>query len=96
MNEAQSKLPPVGVSTSAGSVAAQNQQAVIQELIGMRREQDAKHTDTHSVAEWLHILEVQLQKAKAGWYAHGDGAARYRVAQIGACAIACLEQNKSH
>jgi hypothetical protein len=66
------------------------------EVIGeIRKLQDLKHgaDEQHSVAEWLLILEGQLRKAKGEWYEHGSAEALNRVAHIGACAVACIEQN---
>lgn len=66
------------------------------EMVGqVRKIQDLKHgtLELHSVAEWLIIIEDQLRKAKGEWYVHGSPQALERVVHIGACAVACMEQN---
>ena len=74
------------------------QQLALQAVAEVRKIQDLKHgkTATHTVPEWILILERQLQKAKDDWYGpnpRSDDNALDRIANIGACCVACLEQN---
>ncbi len=67
-------------------------------LAQVRLVQELKHgkKHPHTVPEWILIIERQLQKAKDEWNKGGpksDDNAMERVAHVGACAVACLEQN---
>jgi len=50
--------------------------------------------NSHSVGEWLLILESELQEAKQG-YVKGQGSydALLEVLQVAAVAVACLEEH---
>ena len=48
----------------------------------------------HTVAEWILILESELQEAKKAWvHGKGDAAALCEILQVAAVAVATLEQH---
>lgn len=74
------------------------QPKALEALAEVRKIQNLKHQndDFHTVAEWILIIERQLQKAKDEWTKGGPRSADHaleRIAHVGACAVACLEQN---
>jgi hypothetical protein len=78
---------------------AQKARQVAFEIIKRRRaEQDRKHGSleqhSHSIAEWVLIMEGELQEAKTAWIKKGEAAALHEIADVTAVGFACLEQFK--
>ena len=67
---------------------------VIAQVLDVRREQDEKHeNENHCAAEWILIIEKQLNDAKIQWYKGNYQGTLREIAHIGACSVACLEQH---
>jgi hypothetical protein len=63
-----------------------------------REYQDIKHgclaDHPHTVAEWILIMESELNEAKEAWVRNGgDRQARKEILQVIATGFACLEQH---
>lgn len=69
-------------------------QAALNAIHGERAYQESKWPGhTHSAGEWILILDKLMADARRAWVTgHGDNAALHEVRQIGATALACLEQ----
>ncbi len=70
----------------------------IYRLINAERQyQDCQHgtldENSHSIGEWLIILEAELNEAKHSWVKMGEKAALFEILQFAAVASACLEQH---
>lgn len=70
----------------------------IQALVWERNYQDQKHgtieNHPHEVGAYLTLLRVELREAEEAWaHHHDDLAALAEIVQIGAVALACLEQH---
>lgn len=75
-----------------------SQKEAVAAVLQIRQIQDVKHgtEHTHTVPEWILIIDRQLQKAKEEWYAVGPrpaDRALERLAHIAACGICALEEN---
>jgi hypothetical protein len=65
------------------------------EAISQEREYQAiKHGEhPHAVAEWIILLEEEIQEAKHAWKQHGNDAAMSEIIQVAALAVAAMEQH---
>lgn len=69
-------------------------QDALKYISDLRHIQILEHgSHTHTLPEWILIIENQLQKAKNEWYAGKDVQVLHRVAGIGACVCAAIEDN---
>jgi hypothetical protein len=78
----------------------ESKEKVIQALHQERTYQDQKHgtldgTGSHTLGEWILLIESELAEAKLALIKGGRGrdTVRHEVVQIGALAMACLEQH---
>ena len=74
------------------------QNSVLEAIKRERVYQDNKHgtieQHSHSVGEWLLIMEDELQEAKNAWCReHSDTRALEEILQVIAVGVACLEQH---
>ena len=72
----------------------------ILEAVHRERHQDVRHgaieAHGHSVAEWLLIMEAELQEAKKAWIQGNENEAMQELLQVVATGFAAMEEHGIH
>jgi hypothetical protein len=97
LGQAQIGYEIITPETPAKETKMIQMQNIFRELAREREYQDAKWGPQpprgHEVGSWLGIMRVLLTEAETAWAkTQGDDAALQRVVEIGAVAVACLQQ----